>query len=147
MHVLEQMEVTMINMFLKVHANIIYKNSILFKYFRRNVRSLKKWNLSLSLFFLMAKKLRCFLYWIISLQKKMVYVSRRRIGFPECLNFLVFNSVTEKFVQNVCVFFIIRNYFIPLANKISEKIFLVRCNGFTVSRNCLLSRISFFFSD
>ena len=71
-------------------------------------------------------------------------VSRRTISFIEFLIFLVFNCTAEKFVQNICMFFIFRSDFIPATNESFWKdSILSDDNGFTVLQNCLISRISF----
>ena len=150
-------KVTLINAFLKEHANIIHKNiSILFKYFCWNVRSLcslletsffkkttenlQKWNLSLSLLFLMAKMLSTLNYWF---EKRMVDVSRQRITFTELLSFLVFNCFRERFVQNV---FDLQKWLYS-TNQLHfwEDSFLLDDNGFTGLQNCCLEYL--FLSD
>lgn len=87
-----------------------------------STETLQKLRICLSFLFLMAKMLECFLYLIIVFEIVFVFnsfqlfltgdVARRRISFTEFLNFQVFNCTREKFVQNVCVFFIFRKYFI-----------------------------------
>ena len=129
-------KVTLINAFLKEHANIIHKNiSILFKYFCWNVRSLcslletsffkkttenlQKWNLSLSLLFLMAKMLQCFLDWIIGLKKWwLMFLVKGSV----LLNSSIFWVLTVLKKNLFKMFFIFRNDFICPTNKISERI-------------------------
>ena len=63
-------------------------------------------------------------------------IFRRDISLNEFLNFYVLNCTREKFIQNVCVFLVLRNLEAALWRRSSKQVFL-KISQYSQENNCV----------